>query len=145
MLLFRLVAIIPLTLAILSVPRLAAADDITYFDAKQVAASFAKATTLYQHDNYRIVTGRRVKPGEVEIHALDTDLMYVVSGSATLVTGGTPVEPRDTAPSEVRAKSSQGGTPHRLSKGDVIIIPKGTPHWFEQVSGTFDYLTIKVR
>jgi len=137
--------IIAIALILLAVPRVAAAEEVTYFDAKQVAASFAKATTLFQHDNYRIVTGRRVRPGEVEIHALDTDLMYVVSGSATLITGGTPIEPRDTAPNEVRAKASQGGTPHRLSKGDVIIIPKGTPHWFEHVSGTFDYLTIKVR
>ena len=136
---------VALALVLLAVPRIAVAEDVTYFDAKQVAASFAKATTLFAHDNYRIVTGRRVKPGEVEIHALDTDLMYVVSGSATLVTGGTPVAPRDSAPNEVRAKSSTGGTPRKLSKGDVIIIPKGTPHWFEQVSGTFDYLTIKVR
>jgi quercetin dioxygenase-like cupin family protein len=136
---------IALTLALLALPRLAVAEDVTYFDAKQVAASFAKATTLFQHDNYRIVTGRRVKPGEVEIHALDTDLIYVVSGTATFVTGGTPIEPRNTAPNEIRAKASQGGTPHHLAKGDVIIVPKGTPHWFEQVSGTFDYLTIKVQ
>ena len=134
-----------IALILLALPRLAAAEDVTYFDAKQVAASFAKATTLFQHDNYRIVTGRRVRPGEVEIHTLDTDLIYVVSGKATFVTGGTPIEPRNTAPNEIRAKSSTGGTPHHLVKGDVIIVPKGTPHWFEQVSGTFDYLTIKVR
>ncbi len=133
-----------LSLALLALPRLAAADDVIYFDAKQVAASFAKATTLIKGDSYRIVTGRRVRPGEVEIHALDTDLIYVVQGTATLVIGGTPVDARTSAPNEVRAKSSQGGKPYPLAKGDVIIVPKGTPHWFQKVSGTFDYLTIKV-
>ncbi len=125
-------------------PGIAAAEDVTYFDAKKVGESFAKATTLTKGEGYRIVTGRRVKPGEVEVHAVDTDLIYVISGTATFVTGGTPVEPRNTAPNEVRAKASQGGKPYHLAKGDVIIVPKGTPHWFEKVSGTFDYLTIKV-
>ncbi len=129
-------------LALLAAPALA--EDVIYLDHKQVADSFAKATTLFKHDGYRIVTGRRVKPGEVEIHALDTDLIYVVSGSATLVTGGTAIDPRTTGPNEVRAKTSQGGKAYQLAKGDVIIVPKGTPHWFERVSGTFDYLTIKV-
>jgi quercetin dioxygenase-like cupin family protein len=139
----RIITTTCLALALLGAPALA--EDVTYFDAKQVAASFAKATTLFRHDNYRIVTGRRVQPGEVEIHALDTDLIYVVQGKATFVTGGTPVDPRTTAPSEVRAKSSAGGKTYQLSKGDVIVVPKGTPHWFEKVSGTFDYLTIKVQ
>ena len=121
------------------------AEDVTYFDAKKVADSFAKATTLFKQNNYRIVTGRRVQPGEVEVHAVDTDLIYVVAGKATLVTGGTPVQPRTTAPNEIRAKSAQGGSAHQLSKGDVIVIPKGVPHWFTAVSGTFDYLTIKVQ
>jgi glc operon protein GlcG len=134
-----------LALAILAVPHMVAAEEVTYFNSKKVSESFAKATTLFKQDNYRIVTGRRVQPGEVEIHTLDTDLMYVVQGSATLVTGGTPVQPRDSAPNEIRAKTSQGGESHQLAKGDVIVIPKGIPHWFKAVSGTFDYLTIKVR
>ena len=131
------------TLASLTAP--ACADDVTYFDAKKVGDSFAKATTLAHEGNWRIVTGRRVQPGQVEIHTLDTDLIYVVQGKATLVTGGTPTAPHNTAPDEIRAKASEGGTAHALAKGDVIIVPKGTPHWFKAVSGTFDYLTIKVR
>ncbi|MBV8165318.1 MAG: hypothetical protein JO021_00905, partial [Alphaproteobacteria bacterium] len=51
----------------------------------------------------------------------------------------------NTAPTEIRAKSATGGDARQLAKGDVIIIPKGTPHWFKQVSGTFDYLTVKVQ
>ncbi len=122
----------------------AAAQDVTYFDAKKVGDSFAKATTLFRGQNIWIVTGRRVQPGQVEIHVQDTDVIYVVQGKATIVTGGTPVEPHNTSPTEIRAKSATGGDARPLAKGDVIIIPKGTPHWFKQVSGTFDYLTVKV-
>jgi len=134
-----------LAMAMLVAPGIAAAEDVVYFDNKKVSESFAKATTLFRQDNYRIVTGRRVVPGQVEIHTLDTDLIYVVRGNATLITGGTPIDPHDTAPNEIRARSSQGGETHLLAKGDVIIIPKGIPHWFKAVSGTFDYLTIKVQ
>jgi mannose-6-phosphate isomerase-like protein (cupin superfamily) len=123
----------------------AAAQEVTYFDAKKVGDSFAKATTLFRGQNIWIVTGRRVQPGQVEIHTVDTDVIYVVQGKATIVTGGTPVEPHNTSPTEIRAKSGQGGDARQLAKGDVIIIPKGTPHWFKQVSGTFDYLTVKVQ
>jgi quercetin dioxygenase-like cupin family protein len=122
-----------------------AAQEVTYFDAKKVGDSFAKATTLFRGQNIWIVTGRRVQPGQVEIHTQDTDVIYVVQGKATVVTGGTPVEPHNTSPTEIRARSATGGEPRALSKGDVIIIPKGTPHWFKQVSGTFDYLTVKVQ
>jgi mannose-6-phosphate isomerase-like protein (cupin superfamily) len=132
-------------LAALAAPRFAAAEDVTFFDSKQVGDSFAKAGTLFKMGNYRIITGHRVQPGEVEVHALDTDFIYVVQGTATFVTGGTPVEPRTSAPNEIRAKASTGGKAYQLTKGDVIIVPKGTPHWFEKVSGTIDYLTIKVQ
>jgi quercetin dioxygenase-like cupin family protein len=86
-----------------------------------------------------------VQPGQVEIHTVDTDVIYVVQGKAVIVTGGTPVEPRNTSPTEIRAKSAQGGDVRQLAKGDMIIIPKGVPHWFKSVSGTFDYLTVKVQ
>jgi glc operon protein GlcG len=32
-----------------------------------------------------------------------------------------------------------------LSKGDVLIVPNGTPHWFQDVSAPFTYYVVKVR
>jgi quercetin dioxygenase-like cupin family protein len=49
------------------------------------------------------------------------------------VTGGTLVNPRQTAPDQTRASSVTGGEAHHLSKGDVITIPAKTPHWFKEV------------
>jgi mannose-6-phosphate isomerase-like protein (cupin superfamily) len=67
-----------------------------------------------------------------------------LDGSATFVTGGTAVDPKTTAPGEIRAKSITGGTERHLAKGDIIVIPHGIPHQFTQVSGPFLYFVVKV-
>ena len=120
---------------------------VLFFDASQVSTSFSKGAVLLDgtNRNYMVHTSRREKPGLAEIHTLDTDIIYVLEGSATFVTGGDAVEPKETAPNEIRGTRIEGGETRQLSKGDVIIVPNNTPHWFKEVSGTFLYYTIKVR
>ena len=122
---------------------------VLYFPSEQVKAAFAKGGTLLGgHENGRnftILAARRDRPGEAEIHTLDTDIFYVVEGSATFVTGGTAVEPKPTAPDEIRGTKIQGGESHHLVEGDVMVIPKGVPHWFKGVSPPFLYYVVKVR
>ena len=120
---------------------------VLFFDASQVSTSFSKGAVLLDgaDRNYMVHTSRREKPGVAEIHALDTDIIYVLEGNATFVTGGTAVEPKEVAANEIRGSSIDGGEIRHLSKGDVIIVPNNTPHWFKEVSGTFLYYTIKVR
>ena len=88
---------------------------------------------------------RREKPGMSEVHELDTDIIYVLDGNATFVTGGRSVDPKMVAPNEYRGSFVEGGESRQLKKGDVVIVPKGTPHWFKQVDGTFLYYVVKVR
>ena len=38
----------------------------------------------------------------------------------------------------------QGGEVRTLAKGDVIVVPNGTPHWFKEVSGALTYYVVKV-
>jgi cupin superfamily acireductone dioxygenase involved in methionine salvage len=76
---------------------------------------------------------------------LDTDIIYVLEGSAVFVTGGTPVDQKQTAPNEFRGTLISGGVERKLVKGDVIVVPRGTPHWFKEVSGPFLYYVVKVR
>lgn len=79
-----------------------------------------------------------------EIHERDTDIVYVLDGTATFVTGGTMVDGKTTGPDEIRGKSINGGETRKLLKGDVVIVPNGTPHWFREVGGTFLYYVVKV-
>lgn len=120
---------------------------VLFFDASQVSTSFSKGAVLLDgtNRNYMVHTSRREKPGVAEIHTLDTDIIYVVEGNATFVTGGTAIEPKETGANEIRGSRIDGGEVRQLSKGDVIIVPNNTPHWFKEVSGTFLYYTIKVR
>lgn len=122
---------------------------VQHYPREQVATAFAKGETLTQGKSglaiYRVLTARRDRPGEVEVHRLDTDIMYVVKGKATFVTGGKVVGGKLTAPNEVRGQSIRDGTTHRLGAEDIIIIPHGVPHWFESVQSLFLYLIIKVR
>jgi quercetin dioxygenase-like cupin family protein len=88
---------------------------------------------------------RREEPGMAEIHTRDADIVYVLDGTATLVTGGTAVDAKITEPDELRGSSVTGGEAHSLKKGDVIIVPAGVPHWFKEVSNPFLYYVVKAR
>jgi len=84
-----------------------------------------------------VAFGKHWHPGE--------EIIYVLDGSATFVTGGTVVEPKTTAPDEVRGSEIVHGETRTISKGDVLIVPAGTPHWFETVPSVFTYYVVKVR
>jgi glc operon protein GlcG len=120
---------------------------VLFFDAKQVSASFSTGAVLMDESerNYMVHTSRRDKPGVAEIHTLDTDIIYVMQGTATFVTGGTAADAKEIAPNEIRGSRIEGGVTRQLSKGEVIIVPNNTAHWFKAVNGEFLYYTIKVR
>jgi uncharacterized protein GlcG (DUF336 family)/mannose-6-phosphate isomerase-like protein (cupin superfamily) len=124
-----------------------AQSPVLFFDKEAVAASFDKGAVLLDgaNRNYMVHTSRRNKPGMAEIHTLDTDIIYVMDGTATFITGGMAVDAKEIAPNEIRGASIDGGQARTLQKGEVIIVPNNVPHWFKEVSGTFLYYTIKVR
>lgn len=96
--------------------------------------------------NYRVRASRHDDPTEVEIHTLDTDIFYVTSGTATFIAGGTAVDAKQTSPTELRGKSINGATTYNLSKGDVMVVPRGIPHQFQAIpSAPFLYMEVKVR
>lgn len=117
---------------------------IIHLDHQMVDAAFAKGNPLLATNNFKVLAGRRTGPGEVEIHERDTDIFYIVEGSATFVTGGEVIDQRSSGPGEMRAKALVGGEEHQLNKGDVIVIPNGIPHWFKEVNGKFLYYVVKV-
>ena len=121
---------------------------VTFIDSKTVSDAFDKGAVLEDGsngENYMVHASRREKPGMSEVHELDTDIIYVLDGTAVFVTGGKSVDPKMVAPNEFRGTSIDGGETRELKKGDVVIVPKGTPHWFKQVDGVFKYYVVKVR
>jgi glc operon protein GlcG len=125
--------------------RPAASSNVTFIPAAQVSAAFAKGAVLVNNGTYQVHASRREDPGQVEVHVKDTDIIYMLEGTTSFVTGGTMVGGKTTAPDEIRGSSATGGETRTLTKGDVIIVPKGTPHWFKQVSGPVLYYVVKVQ
>lgn len=120
-----------------------AAPPITYFDSEAVKAAFAKGQPLLEVEGYKVHASHREEAGMAEVHTLDTDIIYVLEGTATFVTGGEVVDGKTAAPSEIRGASIRNGESRRLKPGDVIVVPNGVPHWFKEVSKPFNYYVVK--
>jgi mannose-6-phosphate isomerase-like protein (cupin superfamily) len=130
-------------LAAILLPISSVAGDVLHFAKPEVEAAFARGRPLTENALYKIHASRRDAPGIGEVHVTDTDIIYVLSGRATFVTGGVLVAPQEIAPNELRAERIAGGVERVLAAGDVIVVPSGTPHWFKAVDGPVTYYVVK--
>lgn len=121
-----------------------ASSAVTHLRSDAVASAFAKGAPLVEVPAYKVHASRREAPGQAEIHVRDTDIIYVLDGEARFVTGGRVVAGQEIGPDEIRGPRIEGGTARALSKGEVVVVPNGTPHWFESVPGPFVYYVVKV-
>jgi mannose-6-phosphate isomerase-like protein (cupin superfamily) len=116
---------------------------VIFIPSAKVSGAFQKGGPLIETGMYKVHASRREGPGQAEVHVRDTDIVYVLEGSAAIVTGGEVIDGRVTAADEIRGASIRGGTQQRLSKGDVFIVPNGVPHWFTNVQAPFVYYVVK--
>jgi len=130
---------------------------VTVFDHEKLDASFDKAienegtSLLWNHtsggETYKVDTHSResvkaaCKP-EGCSHTGYTAVVYVVSGAATLVIGGTA---KAATPDKFGGESIQGGQSHRISRGDVYIVPPNTLHWYKNVEAPFRYVEVPIK
>ena len=121
-----------------------AADAITYVSADKVTAGFMKGGNIATGAAFAVQTSRRDKAGNPEAHATDDEIMYVVDGEATLVVGGTMIGGKEGKNGNSSGTGVEGGETHHLTKGDVLVVPKGTPHWFKEVPSSINYYVVKV-
>ena len=84
--------------------------------------------TLKEYPQHFAMLLFRSRSGEAEVHERLADLFVVLSGTATLVTGGVVAGARTVAPGETRGASIEGGVSQTLRAGDVAHVPAGTPH-----------------
>ncbi|HZP33725.1 MAG TPA: hypothetical protein VFB23_10235 [Candidatus Acidoferrales bacterium] len=129
---------------------------VTVFDRQKLDASFGKAlasegsSLLWSHTSsagtYNVDTHSResvksaCKP-EGCSHKGFTAVVYVVSGSATLAIGGTA---KAAMPDKFGGELVQGGQSHRISAGDIYIVPPDTIHWYKDVQAPFHYVEVPV-
>jgi ankyrin repeat protein/mannose-6-phosphate isomerase-like protein (cupin superfamily) len=121
----------------------AAAGGVVYVDRDKTADLFVKGGALGSGPDYSANIARRTGPGQVEVHDKETDIFYIVDGEATFVTGGKMIGGKLTRPNQWLGTSIDGGETRQLKKGDFIVIPAGTPHWFKEVPQAINYYVVK--
>ena len=106
----------------------------------QKATGDQASSPIANEGTYRINVVRRTKPGNAMAHttgpAKGTEVHYIIDGAATVVTGGTILRPTAAG----ATPTIEGGETHHVSKGDVLVIPAGTPHWYKSIEGSVTYL-----
>jgi len=86
----------------------------------------------------------RASVGPAAVHEKEAEIFYVIDGSGTLVTGGTLVNEKRMNPTNLTGSAIDGGTPRPVAKGDFILVPENTPHWFSAINGTLVLFSIHV-
>ena len=128
----------------------------TYTSASEVAAIAAKAKSD-RKEGQATVTGRilslapynanleyRASVGPAAVHEKEAEMFYVIDGSATLVTGGKLTKESRTNAENLTGTGIEGGSPQNVAKGDFIIVPQGTPHWFSAINGSITLMSLHV-
>ena len=124
--------------------------NVTYASAADVAALIARAQKEKKGNSPLVVSKilqygksgvyleyrENVKPlADVGLHPTDDEIVYIVQGSGTLVTGGTMAADH---------MSIAGGESRKFAKGDFFFIPAGTPHWISKVDSTIAQVSIHI-
>jgi quercetin dioxygenase-like cupin family protein len=120
------------------------ASGVTYVSHDKVATALSKGGPLVTAPDLTVSGSHRDKAGQVEVHEKETDVIHVIDGEATFVTGGKMIGGKSTKPGQMMGTNIEGGETHHLTKGDVIVVPAGTPHWFKEVPTSVSYYVVKV-
>ncbi len=128
---------------------LQAADGVMQSSA-EISAALSKATAnggmksapVSIADQHRINVVNRVSPGTPLAHIGESELHYIIDGAATVVIGG-KISGTAGAAKGGSGEVIEGGQTRRVTKGDVVFVPAGTPHWYKEVEGTVTYLEVR--
>ena len=86
----------------------------------------------------------RASVGNAAVHEREAEVFYVIDGTATMVTGGKLVKETRTNPTNLTGTGIEGGDSRKVAKGDFIIVPENTPHWFSSIDGVLVLMTLHV-
>jgi len=106
--------------------------------ARSIAEGRALASaSVTLTDEYRSSIVRRTEPNGAIAHPGNTEMHYIIEGSGTVHTGGRVIR-HDGAMATI-----EGGEAHDVVKGDIIIIPAGSPHRYSAVVEPITYLEFR--
>ncbi len=133
-----------------------AADIRTFASSADVQALIANARRIHKPGQavvaqailklapYTASLEYRTAVGAAAVHEKEAEFFYVVDGSATLVTGGRLADERRANPANLTGSGIEGGQSQTVAKGDFIVVPENTPHWFSAINGELILMSLHV-
>jgi mannose-6-phosphate isomerase-like protein (cupin superfamily) len=126
----------------------------TFVSSADVQALVAKAKATRKPDQANLVQPLlqlapynanleyRAAVGPAAVHEKEAELFYVIDGAGTLVTGGKLTAESRTNADNLSGSGINGGQSQHVAKGDFLIVPENTPHWFSAIDGTLTLMSI---
>lgn len=144
----HLVVTTALVMACVAVPRAqtAPASYLSDADVQTLLKKAGEASTemmvarMANTEKYRVNVVKRTTPQGAIAHDVGTEVHYIIEGTATLVTGGTIVRPQGGGAARA---SIQGGETRKVKKGDIVLVPVNTPHWYSTIDQPLTYLEVR--
>lgn len=100
------------------------------------------AQPLLQLAPYNVNIEYRTAVANAAVHEREAELFYVIDGAGTVVTGGTLVAPNRTNADNLTGTGISAGTSRHVAKGDVVLVPENTPHWFSAIEGSLTLMSL---
>ncbi|HUI78182.1 MAG TPA: cupin domain-containing protein [Bryobacteraceae bacterium] len=128
----------------------------TYTSADEIKSLIAKAKSERKGDApivaeqiltlapYNANLEYRAAVGPAAVHEKEAEMFYVIDGSGTLMTGGKLANEKRTNAENLTGTGIENGTSQKVSKGDFVIVPENTPHWFSAINGTLVLMSLHV-
>jgi mannose-6-phosphate isomerase-like protein (cupin superfamily) len=114
------------------------ADIAAVLQKGSASATGTSTSPVTSNEHYRVSVLTRAKPAGALAHPGNSELLYITEGSGTMISGGTLVPAADGKPASI-----VNGTSQRFTKGDVFIVPVGSPHWFAAIDTPVSYLEVR--
>ena len=102
------------------------------------------AERILQLPPYNANLEYRAAVGPASIHEKEAEMFYVIDGTATMITGGKLTKESRTNAENLTGTGIEGGTPREIAKGDFIIVPENTAHWFSKINGVLVLMSLHV-
>lgn len=128
----------------------------TYSSSADVAALQAKAKSERKEGQplvverilalapYNANLEYRASVGPASIHEKEAEIFYVIDGGGTMMIGGKLTNESRTNAENLTGSGTEGGTPRKLTKGDFLVVPENTPHWFSALDGSITLMSLHV-
>jgi mannose-6-phosphate isomerase-like protein (cupin superfamily) len=150
-------ALIPLSTASSAQQPAAGSEPKLFVSASELSAMIERARTERKADQAAFLQPllrlapiaanleyRVAAPQAAAVHEKEAELFYVIDGAATLVTGGKLKDERRTNAENLTGTGVEGGASRRIAKGDFILVPENTPHWFTEINGSVTLMSLHI-